>query len=158
MKHEHLEEAGGLSFGAFFARWMRFRREDMLAMLSFPVGFWLLLLAVVLITGAVEGTADPEALGIPVALALVGGVFAGFIVGVGSAGVCFTLAICWGQPRRYGVAALWLSGVLYGALNLLLAAVLLALTNWVKPTKKLHPIVFIGISAVVGVVFRFAGV
>lgn len=52
MKHEHLEEAGGLSFGAFFARWMRFRRGDMLAMLSFPVGFWLLLLAVVLIAGA----------------------------------------------------------------------------------------------------------
>ena len=124
MKHEHLEEAGGLSFGAFFARWMRFRREDMLAMLSFPVGFWLLLLAVVLIAGAVEGTADPEALGIPVAMALVGGVFAGFIVGVGSAGVGFTLAVCWGQPRRYGVAALWLSGILYGALNLLLAAVL----------------------------------
>lgn len=39
-----------------------------------------------------------------------------------------------------------------------LAAVLLALTNWVKPTKGLHPIVFIGISAVVGIVFRFAGV
>jgi len=39
-----------------------------------------------------------------------------------------------------------------------LAAVLLALTNWVKPTKNLHPIVFIAASAVVGVVFRFAGV
>ena len=38
------------------------------------------------------------------------------------------------------------------------AAVLLALTNWVKPTKNLHPIVFIAASAVVGVVFRFAGV
>lgn len=38
-----------------------------------------------------------------------------------------------------------------------LAAALLALTNWVKPTKKLHPIVFIGISAVVGMVFGFAG-
>ena len=60
MKHEHLEEAGGLSFGAFFARWMRFRREDMLAMLSFPVGFWLLLLAVVLIAGTVEGTARSD--------------------------------------------------------------------------------------------------
>ena len=46
-----------------------------------------------------------------------------------------------------------------GLLNwpgLLLAAVLLVLTNWVKPTKKLHPIVFIGISAVVGVVFQFS--
>ena len=41
---------------------------------------------------------------------------------------------------------------------LVLAVVLLVLTNWVKPTKNLHPIVFIGISAVVGVVFRFAGV
>ena len=38
-----------------------------------------------------------------------------------------------------------------------LAAVVLVLSNWVKPTKKWHPIVFIGISAVVGVVFRFAG-
>ena len=45
-----------------------------------------------------------------------------------------------------------------GLLNwpgLALAAVLLVLTNWVKPTKKLHPIVFIALSAVVGVVFRF---
>ena len=42
--------------------------------------------------------------------------------------------------------------------GLILAAVLLALTNWVKPTKNLHPIVFIAASAVVGVVFRFAGV
>ena len=45
-----------------------------------------------------------------------------------------------------------------GLLNwpgLLLAAVLLVLTNWVKPTKKLHPIVFIALSAVVGVVFQF---
>ena len=36
-----------------------------------------------------------------------------------------------------------------------LAAVLLVLTSWVKPTKKLHPIVFILASAVVGVVFAF---
>ena len=41
--------------------------------------------------------------------------------------------------------------------GLLLAALLLALTNWVKPTKKLHPIVFIALSAVVGVAFGFAG-
>ena len=41
-----------------------------------------------------------------------------------------------------------------GLLNwpgLLLAAVLLVLTNWVKPTKNLHPIVFIVLSAVVGI-------
>lgn len=48
-----------------------------------------------------------------------------------------------------------------GLLNwpaLALAAVLLVLTNWVKPTKNLHPIIFIVISAVVGVVFHFGGV
>lgn len=38
---------------------------------------------------------------------------------------------------------------------LALAAVILALTRWVKPTKGLHPIVFILASAVVGVVFDF---
>ena len=36
-----------------------------------------------------------------------------------------------------------------------LAAVLYILTNHVKATKKLHPIVFIAASAVIGVVFRF---
>lgn len=39
-----------------------------------------------------------------------------------------------------------------------LAAVIWVLTNVVKPTKKLHPIVFIAASAVVGIVFSFAGV
>ena len=39
-----------------------------------------------------------------------------------------------------------------------LAVVLLLLTRVVKTTKKWHPIVFIAMSAVVGIVFRFAGV
>ena len=51
-----------------------------------------------------------------------------------------------------------LDGSLFDWRGLALAAVLLVLTNWVKPTKNLHPIVFIVLSAVVGVVFRFAGV
>ena len=42
--------------------------------------------------------------------------------------------------------------------SVILAVVVLVLSNWVKVTKKWHPIVFIGISAVVGVVFRFGGV
>lgn len=42
-------------------------------------------------------------------------------------------------------------------LGIVLAAVLYVLTNRVKATKKLHPIVFIIASAVIGVVFRFAG-
>lgn len=41
---------------------------------------------------------------------------------------------------------------------LILAAVLLVLTRWVKATKKWHPIVFILLSAVAGAVFSFAGV
>lgn len=40
---------------------------------------------------------------------------------------------------------------------LILGAVLLVLTRWVKPTKKLHPVFFIALSAVAGVVFSFPG-
>lgn len=39
-----------------------------------------------------------------------------------------------------------------------LAAVLLVLTRKVKQTKDLHPVVFIALSAVVGILFGFAGV
>ena len=42
--------------------------------------------------------------------------------------------------------------------GIVLALALLFFTRCVKKTKDLHPIVFIGISAVIGVVFRFAGV
>lgn len=42
--------------------------------------------------------------------------------------------------------------------GLALAAVLVVLTNCVKKVKDWHPIVFIGLSAVVGVVFHFGGV
>ena len=42
--------------------------------------------------------------------------------------------------------------------GILLAAVLLVLTRKVKQTQNLHPVVFIALSAVVGIVFRFAGV
>ena len=42
--------------------------------------------------------------------------------------------------------------------GLILAAVLLVLTNKIKKVKDLHPIVFIGLSAVVGILFRFGAV
>ena len=42
--------------------------------------------------------------------------------------------------------------------GLVLAAVLFVLTNHVKRVKDLHPIVFIGIAAVAGILFRFGGV
>ena len=60
------------------------------------------------------------------------------------------------RENRYVDRAFY--GLRPASTGLILAAVLLALTNWVKPTKNLHPIVFIAASAVVGVVFRFAGV
>jgi len=50
------------------------------------------------------------------------------------------------------------SGVLADIFNfkaLTLAAVLLVFTRWIKATKKLHPIVFITFSALVGVVLKF---
>ena len=33
----------------------------------------------------------------------------------------------------------------------------LVLTNLVKPLKKLHPVVFLALAAVVGIVFRLGG-
>ena len=51
-----------------------------------------------------------------------------------------------------------MGGNLFNLRGLALAVVLLVLTNWVKPVKNWHPIVFIALSAVVGVVFGFAGV
>lgn len=48
-------------------------------------------------------------------------------------------------------------GSLFHVPGLLLAALLIVLTNYVPKVKKLHPIVFIGISAVVGIAFGFGG-
>lgn len=41
---------------------------------------------------------------------------------------------------------------------LVLAVIIFILTNYVKVTKELHPVVFIAGSAIVGIVFGFAGV
>lgn len=41
--------------------------------------------------------------------------------------------------------------------NLILFAVIWVLTNLVKPIKKLHPVVFLALAAVVGIVFRLGG-
>ena len=42
--------------------------------------------------------------------------------------------------------------------NLILFAGIWVLTNLVKPLKKLHPVVFLALAAVVGIVFRLGGV
>ena len=49
-------------------------------------------------------------------------------------------------------------GRLLNPAGLILAVILLILTNWVKKVKDWHPIVFILFSAVVGIVFHFGGV
>ena len=41
--------------------------------------------------------------------------------------------------------------------NLILFAVIWVLTNLVKPLKKLHPVVFLALAAVVGIVVRLGG-
>ena len=57
------------------------------------------------------------------------------------------------NPDLYGATGKILD--IFNFKALLLAAVLIVLTRCVKKTKKLHPIVFIAFSAVVGIVFRF---
>ena len=47
---------------------------------------------------------------------------------------------------------------LFSFKNTLLFVGLFILTNYVKQTKKLHPIFFIALSAVIGIAFSFAGV
>lgn len=72
-------------------------------------------------------------------------------------------AACLGvfQETLVNISAVTADGVdlagLFHWRGLALAGILLAFTNWVKPTKKWHPIVFIAISAAVGVAFRFGG-
>lgn len=41
--------------------------------------------------------------------------------------------------------------------GLILAAVIYVLTNFVRPTKKLHPVVYIAASAAIGILFQFEG-
>lgn len=42
--------------------------------------------------------------------------------------------------------------------NLILFVVIWVLTNLVKPVKKLHPVMFLALAAVAGIVFRLGGV
>lgn len=41
---------------------------------------------------------------------------------------------------------------------IILATVVLVCTNWVRPIKNWHPIVYIGLSALAGILFHMAGV
>ena len=59
------------------------------------------------------------------------------------------------SSQNFGDLTAVLHGVEWKAV--VLAAVLLLLTRYVPRAKSWHPIVFIGLSAAVGVIFRFAG-
>lgn len=60
------------------------------------------------------------------------------------------------RPELY--AATGIPADLFRWKGCLLALTVLVLSNWVKPTRNWHPIVFIGISALAGIVFHFADV
>ena len=59
------------------------------------------------------------------------------------------------SSQNFGDLTAVLHGVEWKAV--VLAAVLILLTRYVPRVKSWHPIVFIGLSAAVGVIFRFAG-
>ena len=59
------------------------------------------------------------------------------------------------SSQNFGDLTAVLHGVEWKAV--VLAALLLLLTRYVPRVKSWHPIVFIGLSAAVGVIFRFAG-
>lgn len=77
---------------------------------------------------------------------------AALIAAAGFSVVCISLV----DPAAYSASGAL--GDLFCWKAILLSVAVWLLTNVVKPTKKLHPIVFIGASAVAGVVFSFAGV
>ena len=72
---------------------------------------------------------------------------------IGAAGFGILLLSFFGVNGIYDL----LSGVQFDWRHWLLALVILVLTRWVPQTKKLHPIVFIAGSALVGALFGFAG-
>ena len=79
---------------------------------------------------------------------------------IGAAGVAVVLEVLTGicLVDRGVFNALGLSGgSILNWKGLLLAALVICLTNFCKKTKDWHPIVFIALSAAVGVAFGFAG-
>lgn len=67
-----------------------------------------------------------------------------------SAGLIAAAGVLVAEIALFNVDADSIAGF-FNVKALILAAVLVALTRWVKPTKKLHPVVFIAASAVVGI-------
>ena len=80
---------------------------------------------------------------------------------IGAAAFAVVLEVLLKSEILFEEGNLFACGFAFGGVHwmgIALAAALYVLTNRVKKTKGLHPIVFIFGSAVIGVVFRFAGV
>lgn len=67
-----------------------------------------------------------------------------------SAGLIAAAGVLVAEIALFNVDADSIAGF-FNVKALILAVVLVALTRWVKPIKKLHPVVFIAASAVVGI-------
>lgn len=77
-----------------------------------------------------------------------------------SAGLIAAAGLTVASTVFLNIALFKVSGLFTDLLNwqsLALGIILLILTRWFRPTKNLHPIIFILFSAVVGIVFNFAG-
>lgn len=77
-------------------------------------------------------------------------------VGLIAAAGILVVRIAFLSSDSLGTVSEFLNGISIKAV--ILAVILLILTRGVKATKNLHPVVFIGFSALVGIVFSFAGV
>ena len=79
---------------------------------------------------------------------------------IGAAGAGVVLQVFAGISSSSGnsIFTMYSGGGAISIKAVILAAVIFVLSRYVKQTKNLHPIVFIAISAVAGVVFKFAGV
>ncbi len=70
---------------------------------------------------------------------------------IGAAGISIVLLCFFNLESIYKIS----SNTDFDFKNIILAFVILILTRWIPKTKKLHPIVFIIFSAIIGIVFKF---
>jgi len=70
---------------------------------------------------------------------------------IGAAGISIVLLCFFNLESIYQIS----SNTNFDFKNIILAFVILILTRWIPKTKKLHPIVFIIFSAIIGIIFKF---
>lgn len=70
---------------------------------------------------------------------------------IGAAGISIVLLCFFNLESIYKIS----SNTNFDLKNIILAFVILILTRWIPKTKKLHPIIFIIFSAIIGIIFKF---